>query len=144
MAAMVFLAFALAFASNTLRSGRLPWSGSAPEELRWPDLDWIAPETAASYQNSPETMFLDARSTRDFNKRHIAMSVSFPADDIENAYAELRDFFRKDMRFIIYANEPNLSARVHRFLDQRGYKAQILEGGWDAWERKRLPVEVGR
>ena len=89
----------------------------------------------------PTTLFLDARDAESFAQRRVFGAVSFPADDIETAYAELRDFLAPDMPLVVYSKDLLLAVRAARYLQERGYDAAVLDGGWDAWHRARLPVE---
>lgn len=33
-----------------------------------------------------------------------------------------------------------MSARVAQFLQQKGYRARVLTGGYDAWKAAKLPL----
>lgn len=132
----------LGFASNTLRQG-LPWGGSSSEEIIYRDVTWIDATEAAPLQSDVTALFLDARPVAAFERHRIHGAVSFPADAVEAAYGELRDFLDPSMVLVVYADDPNLVVRVAKFLDARGFTARCLLGGIDAWERERLPTDAG-
>lgn len=133
----------LAVASNTLRSGGLPWAGNPPEAMVYPDVDWIAVEDAAPLREDLHTIFLDARPADAFERQRIYGALSLPADALEQHWAELRDFLAEDMTLIVYADDANLTVRTVEFLVARGLSARGLSGGWNAWRDARLPEERG-
>jgi rhodanese-related sulfurtransferase len=130
----------LAFAANLLRSDRLEL-GTDPGRYRYQDVHFVSVDDAARVRDAPTTLFLDARDGATYERRRIFGAVSLPADGIEAAYADLRDFLAPDMTLIIYSKDLLFSVRVARFLDERGYDTAVLDGGWDAWRDAGLPVE---
>ncbi len=67
--------------------------------------------------------------------------MHFPADGVEGAYEELRDFLAPEMTLVVYSQDLLLSVRAARFLTERGYDAFVLDGGWNAWRDARQPLE---
>lgn len=141
--ALLGISFVLGVGANALRSEGVDWRGSDPERFRHADVDFLrVPEAAALHESgSVKILFLDARAPADFAQRHVFGAVSMPADDMETAYEELRDFLDADMTLVVYAGDSMLAVRVAKFLNARGYAARVLEGGWEAWQERRLPVE---
>ena len=138
---LVAVSVALGMASNALRPQGIDWSGRDPERFRHPDVEFLDVETAASLHAVSTTLFLDARAPEAFAAGHVFGAVSLPADNQETAYEELRDFLGPEMTFVVYSDDSMLAVRVAKFLNARGFKAQVLEGGWEAWQDRRLPVE---
>jgi len=141
---LVLISAVLAVASNSWRSGGLPWEGSQPEALVHRDLDWLSVEAAAPLQEDVLTLFIDARPLEQFESRRIFGAVSLPADDLLAHWVMLRDFLDPSMNLVVYADDPNLTVRTTEFLLARGLRAQGLGGGWEAWSNARLPEERGR
>ena len=141
--AVLLISAALAVASNTLRTGGLPWSGSQPEALVYRNIDWISVEDAAPLQDDVMTLFLDARPQAQFAQRRVFGSVSLPADDLQANWVEIRDFLDTRMTLIVYADDPNLTVRVVEFLAARSFQVEGLGGGWEAWQDAHLPEERG-
>jgi rhodanese-related sulfurtransferase len=139
---MAAAAGVLAFTSNAMRSG-LPWRGSAAEEIVHRDVDWIDATDAAALLHDVSALFLDARPAAAFENRRVQGAVSFPADALDAAYADLRDFLDASMTVIVYADDANLTVRAARFLKERGLNVRCVAGGWEAWQDARLPTEGG-
>ncbi|MFQ5601119.1 MAG: rhodanese-like domain-containing protein [Candidatus Krumholzibacteriia bacterium] len=140
---LVVVSGVAAFVANGLRSGGIEWRGGDPERFRYPGVEFISIEDAAVLHEDLSTLFLDARSPRDFETRHVFAAVSFPADDVEAAYEELRDFLDPQMNLVVYSTETLVAVRAARFLGERGFRASVLDGGWEEWRGRRLPVEGG-
>lgn len=140
---LLLLSVALGLGANAWRSEGIDWRGSDPERFRHQDVEFLRlPEAAALHESaSPMTMFLDARDPADFARGHVFGAVSMPADDVEAAYVELRDFLDPGMTLVVYAGDTMRAVRLAKFLSSRGYAARVLEGGWEAWQERRLPVE---
>jgi len=104
-------------------------------------VEFVAATEAASLLENVNALFLDARPPEEFARRHVFGAVSFPADEQEKAYEELRDFLAPEMQLVVYAGDSMRAVRLVKFLSERGYEARALEGGWEAWQEQRLPVE---
>jgi rhodanese-related sulfurtransferase len=139
--ALLVLAVVLGLTTNALRSQGIDLGGRDPERFRHPDVEFVALPEAATLLEDVETLFLDARPPVAFDRRHVTGAVSFPADDPDVAYEELRDFMTPEMNLVVYAEDSMRAVRLIKFLAARGYQARILEGGWEAWQEQRLPVE---
>ncbi len=141
--ALLALSVALGLGANAWRSEGIDWRGSDPERFRHQDVEFLRlPEAATLHANaSPTTLFLDARDPAEFARRHVFGAVSMPADDVETAYEELRDFLSSDMTLVVYAGDSMRAVRLAKFLNARGYATRVLEGGWEAWQERGLPAE---
>ena len=138
---LIGVAAALAMLTNSLRSEGIDWGGRDPERFRHPDVEFIGIDPAAALHAASTTLFLDARSSDEFAAGHVFGAASLPADAIDAAFEELRDFLAADMDLVVYATDMMSAVRVTKYLNERGLRARVLEGGWDAWQDERLPVE---
>lgn len=138
---LTVVSVALGMASNALRPQGIDWGGRDPERFRHPDVVFLKVEEAASLHAISTTLFLDARAPEAFAAGRVFGAVSLPADSQETAYDELRDFLTPEMTLVVYSDDSMLAVRVAKFLNARGFEARVLEGGWEAWQDKRLPVE---
>lgn len=138
---LVVAAAVLAAGTNALRSDGIAWGGHDPERYRYPDVDFLPVEAAAHLHDQVTTLFLDARPSTEFTRRHVAGAVSFPADSVQAKWESLRDFVDPQMTLVVYGDDIVLEVRAAKFLGERGCKAQVLDGGWQAWSAHRLPVE---
>jgi len=139
--ALLLLAVLLGLTTNALRSQGIDLGGRDPERFRHPDVAFIAATQAASLLEDVNALFLDARPPEEFERRHVFGAVSFPADDQERAYEELRDFLAPEMQLVVYGGDSMRAVRLVKFLSERGYQARVLEGGWETWQERHLPVE---
>ena len=131
----------LAVVTNSLRSDGIAWGRRDPERFRYPDVDFMPVKDAASIRDDVTTLFLDARPAAEYTRRHVSGAVSFPADSLEAAWAELRDFLDAQMTLVVYGDDAVVAVRAAKFLADRGLRPRVLEGGWHAWSDQRLPVE---
>lgn len=141
VAALVGIAVVLGLASNALRSEGIDWGD--PEHYRYPDVEYVRVDEAAPLHPQATTLFLDARSGAEFAAGHVFGAVSLPAEAVGATYEELRPFLASTLDLVVYADEDDAMSAVHvaRFLNERGYRARVLDGGWQAWQEKRFPVE---
>lgn len=137
---LVGVAAALGMVTNALRSEGIHWGGD-PERFRHADVEFLGVDAAGPLHSQPTTMFLDARSGAEFAAGHVFGAVSLPADAVDTAYEELRDFLTPDMDLVVYAGDMMSAVRAAKFLNERGLRARVLDGGWEAWRDARLPVE---
>jgi rhodanese-related sulfurtransferase len=137
---LVAAAFAAAFVANTLRP-TLEWGGSDPV-IQKAGLDGLSAEEAARYQDDPAALFLDVRPRAEYTRAHVHGAVEFPADDMAAAYDEIRDFLGPEVKLIAYGDETLPAVRAAEFLKARGHTAWVLEGGFEAWRKSRLPTET--
>jgi len=138
---LVGVAATLALLTNVLRSEGIDWGGRDPERFRHADVEFLSVDAAAPLHSVATTLFLDARSAAEFAAGHVFGAVSLPADAADSTYEELRDFLAADMDLVVYAGDTMSAVSVAKYLNERGLHARVLEGGWEAWQDERLPVE---
>jgi len=142
--ALVFIVAAAAAGalSNALRP-TLEWGGNDPLLLKH-GLDGLSVEEAALYQEDPAALYLDVRPAADYARERIHGAIGFSADDFAAGYAAIRDFLGPDVKLIAYGDDTLPAVRAAEFLKARGHTAWVLEGGWGAWKRARLPTDSGQ
>ena len=136
---LITAAFLAGLASNSVRQ-TLEWRGNDPQFLKH-DIVGVTADEAARLQHDPKTLFLDVRPAAEFVAGHIPGAVPFPSEDMDSAYAELRDFFGPDVMAIVYGDGSMPAVRAAEYLQARDHNVQALEGGWDGWKKRGLPVE---
>lgn len=129
-----------AVVSNGVRRS-LEWGGSDPILIKHGDVATVSLEDAAAAQADVNTLFLDVRARAEHEASHVLGAVSFPADELEAAYAAVRDFLGPDVKIVLYGDETLPAVRAAEFLAVRGHTARVLDGGWRSWRAKKLPVE---
>lgn len=141
VATLLLVGVVLGLTTNFLRPRGIDLGGRDPERFRHGDVEFVAVEEAAAQLEDADTLFLDARPPEEFVQRHVFGAISFPADTQEQTYEELRDFLAPEMRLVVYAGDSMRAVRLVKFLSARGFEARVLEGGWEAWQERHLPVE---
>jgi rhodanese-related sulfurtransferase len=136
---LVAVAAAAGFVSNSVRAS-LDWGGSDPD-LIGRDVMVLSVDEAAAILDQATVLFLDVRPTPEYDAAHVRGALGFPTADFEAAYAELRDFLSPDMRLVAYGDKALFAARAAEFLEARGLRAEVMEGGWEAWRKAGLPME---
>ena len=89
---------------------------------------------------SGKVTILDVRPQAEFNKGHIANSISIPIDELKERMKELP----KRTEIIAYCRGPFCvyADEAVAILNKAGYKATRLEEGFPDWQIQELPVEV--
>ena len=89
---------------------------------------------------SEKVTILDVRPESEFNKGHIANSVSIPIDELAARLKELP----KRNQIIAYCRGPfcAFADEAVALLTKAGYKATRLEEGFPDWQLEGLPIEV--
>lgn len=89
-------------------------------------------------------VLIDARSAEDFDKSHLPMAISIPADDVERGARALPA--DKDKALIVYCvdKECTMRSQVATELKLKGYR-NILRygGGIVAWQQANHPLVAG-
>jgi rhodanese-related sulfurtransferase len=84
-------------------------------------------------------VFLDVREPYEWEAGHVEGAVHIPIGQITLRVAELEP--RDDI--VVVCQIGQRSALVTDWLNERGYKAQNLEGGLAAWSAHGLPLVSG-
>jgi ArsR family transcriptional regulator len=128
------------FTTNAVR-GTLAWRGDDPQLLKH-DIDGITANDAARLQSDAKTLFFDVRPAADFAQSRIHGAVSFPAEDLDGAYENLRDFLAPDVQVIVYGEATLPAVRTAEFLKARGHSVRVLEQGLPGWRERGLPLDT--
>jgi rhodanese-related sulfurtransferase len=110
-------------------------------------VEHVRPERAAEQVRSGEVMLLDVREPDEWEAGHVAEAVHIPrgwlelAADPTTEHADER--FELDRRILVHCAKGNRSALAAATLNEMGYRADNVEGGFEAWEEAGLTVERG-
>jgi rhodanese-related sulfurtransferase len=81
---------------------------------------------------------VDVRRQEDFAKGHIPGAINMP----KGTWGNTSRLSRENVNVVYcYSEVCHLAASAARELACSGYPVMELEGGWETWERFRLPVE---
>ena len=67
-----------------------------------------------------DSVILDVRDAKDYDKSHVENSINIPIDEVESRINELKDY--KDKEILIYCSVGRRSAQAAEVLENNGYK----------------------
>jgi rhodanese-related sulfurtransferase len=95
------------------------------------------------YEELPkgELYLVDARGDTSFltNREHIPGDLHYSLLDLNTLYRRLP----RDRHIVTYCSCPGdtLAKRVAKFLESKGFRADVLTGGLESWKRAGYPTE---
>ena len=98
----------------------------------------VSPKNAIDMINKRKAQVIDVRKPAEFKRGHIAGSVNYPADHIQNVLKEL-----DRTRPVILIDQTGAGSRpVAKLLRGVGFaEVYILETGLIGWLKEKLPLE---
>jgi rhodanese-related sulfurtransferase len=93
-------------------------------------------DAATAFANKDEVCYLDVREPYEWEAGHIDGSLHMPMSDIQSRFRELD----KATPIVVVCQVGQRSALVSEFLATKGYDAQNLEGGLEAWASRGYPL----
>ena len=101
-------------------------------------LERITPEQAKRMMDEEGAWLIDVRETDEFLSRRIPGAFSQPLSVLPLLPAD-SDL---DKPAIFFCNSGNRTAGAEKLLAGRGHtRAYVIDGGLEAWERAKLPIE---
>jgi len=89
-------------------------------------------------KNNEDINIIDVRSENDFRKAHIPNAVNLPKDRWQSFEGLTHD---KPNIVYCYSITCMLSSNACREFAQNGYSVMELIGGFDEWQKRKMPVE---
>lgn len=89
-------------------------------------------------QDLSEAILLDLRKAEDYQKETIKEAVSMPYQEFEGRYGELS----KERTIYVFCYTGDVSRSVVAFLEEKGYTAVHVEGGFRSYLRQKLSAIV--
>jgi rhodanese-related sulfurtransferase len=147
---ILLLSLAMGLAINALRSAPLPlvgdWAHGTSPSRGEDGIPTVPLEDALAKFLTEEAVFLDARSTTDYQLGHIRGALNLPVHD--GAFGErLQKFSLQvdlEVELIIYCDGIGctLSPELASILKGLGYRdVKILINGWTEWIMAGMPIE---
>ncbi len=107
-------------------------------------ISYISLKQAYEHYNSPEFIFIDLRSSEEYEKDHIYGAFSIPMKDLKERVTELKN----EQNIIFYADALSYSD-IEKITSDLSAKLYYLKGGFEEWksnsfqsEGKKRKVEV--
>jgi rhodanese-related sulfurtransferase len=95
-------------------------------------------QTVEQLLNS-DSIFVDARYAKDFNKSHLPGAINIPVDTNDNEIQKALSRISKESHLTVYCQSKGCSfaSKMAQKLIANGFKnVSIFKGGWDKWELK--------
>ena len=125
--------------TNQIRGDSLPLFQPLPER----SVGYIDLNDAHQRLGNLKTVFVDARSSEAYQRRHIDGALSLPIMEVESAYPAISaKLIGKTV--IVYCGGPSCtkSERVGQLLLQRGHgSVLVLKAGLSGWSGRGFPTE---
>lgn len=148
---VTMLALALACSAYALRPKLLPVMPSAgdagvanPGEAQVPRIDL---EAAILHFEQSTAIFVDARSSHDFNAGHISGALHLAPQAFDEWSGRLFSEIDPDQMIIAYCDgaQCSLSDELAEQLIWLGFEnVAVLKDGWRLWQSRNMPVEESR
>ncbi len=93
---------------------------------------------------SPQAVFVDSRSRREFAAGHIPGSLTIPLEENRKSLPEGVLTYPPEQTLVVYCEggDCHTSLALARLIHDRGFKdIRIFSGGWEEWIAAGLPVE---
>ncbi|MEK7764855.1 MAG: rhodanese-like domain-containing protein [bacterium] len=105
----------------------------------------ISADDAKRLHDAGVALFVDARKPKIFAAAHLPGAVNLDAEDMKAEVARLAPRLKAARTIVTYCPAKCMvSALVAQRLMAAGYKnVRVLQGGWDAWIRRKFSVETG-
>jgi rhodanese-related sulfurtransferase len=145
----VLISLAAAVTVNLIRPDGVPFveSWSMADKLATEDGDTMAiplSEAAALFEKDA-AVFLDARSSAEYDQGHIQGAVNLPWHDVDNYFETVIMTLDPEATVITYCDGEtcSLSHDLALFLKDLGFtRVKVLVNGWTLWKEHRLPTNT--
>jgi len=146
--ALIVLSAIVALSANAVRTERLPLVGDFSLAARMTTstgerLD-ISLDDAEKLFRSQSAVFIDARSSEDYERGHIQFSHNLPFQEVDAKFMAVTSDLEPNSLVITYCDgeKCDLSHELALFLRDAGFtNTRVLINGWTLWHQAGLPVE---
>jgi rhodanese-related sulfurtransferase len=118
----------------------------APPVATHPEIGWIEQDEARALIDDVDVVFVDARSTADYETGHVPNAIAMPMDTgaIDEATAQLVHGARSVIAYCDTSGECANSRRLAMLLAEDGaHDVRVLRGGIPEWLSNDFPAESG-
>jgi rhodanese-related sulfurtransferase len=147
---LVILAAVIGLGVNQVRSDRLPLVGDWSQEARLKTPSGqgmiITLEEAEALFLSGQAIFLDARSSTEYEQGHIESALCLPWQEFNVFFDHVMHNLFPGATLITYCDGEtcDLSKHLAEELYNMGYEnVRVLVNGWSVWQKAGLPVGRG-
>jgi rhodanese-related sulfurtransferase len=108
------------------------------------DIPLLRQAEAETHWHKASTVFIDTRSSIDFQFGHIAGAISMPEEECEKLLPDLKPKLERAGALVVYCKSEDCGKSLWTAirLHQAGLKqVRIYPAGWNEWVLSKLPVE---
>ncbi|MCX7825365.1 MAG: rhodanese-like domain-containing protein [Verrucomicrobiae bacterium] len=141
-ASLLAIASAFALLANAFSPVGIPVTRALT--LRELDARYLTAEEAHARHEAGQSIFLDARPEKLFERGHIPGALVYPADEFEQRFLTTAAWLPKETELVVYCDGKGcgLSRQLADKLAAAGYtRVVIFYEGWKAWDAHCWPVE---
>jgi rhodanese-related sulfurtransferase len=98
---------------------------------------------AEALWHEPGTLFLDVRSTSDFEFGHIAGAINIPEERLEKQFPAFRERLASARAIVVYCKSEDCGKSLWAAIRLRNeglMQTKIYPAGWNQWSTSDLPV----
>jgi len=152
---IIIIATVAALVVNAARTGGVALIGNwpsgtsngegpvVPPSAQPGDPPFITLEDAVTMFQSKDVMFIDARSTEDYDYGHITGAINIPYDYMDDHWYNVIDSLDHSRAYVVYCSgsECEVSLNLGRYMADQGFKhIHVFFGGWSEWLDNKLPI----
>ncbi|MFZ5802351.1 MAG: rhodanese-like domain-containing protein [Candidatus Omnitrophota bacterium] len=89
-------------------------------------------------ERHPDLSVIDVREHKDYAQGHIPGAINLPRDQWDRCEGLSKD---KTQILYCYSQNCHLAAKGAEYFSRLGFPVMEMEGGFEAWQEKGLPVE---
>lgn len=132
---------------NSISATPAPWIYQPAKslDLEGVKVELIDEKQARDYWGRPDTVFVDSRKQKDYEKSRVKGSLFLAPDDLEERFVTIETLLPQDSRVVLYCYGPecDMAEKVAVFMAKIGYRnLAVMNAGFDAWEKAGYPVET--
>lgn len=132
-------------AANLVRPAPIPWIYQQDQVLTG-TMTRIDIEDAKRLFDEQDAVFVDARSTPEFDGGHIRGAKSLPYEEVDQRIAEFMADVPPETTLVVYCSGTDCMSSVFlaEALAEYGYASvRIFFGGWPEWKAAGYPASGG-
>jgi rhodanese-related sulfurtransferase len=139
---ILLIALALAGYSAWLQAKKDRAAGNGPETPH-NVIPLIRLAEAEALWHEPTTVFVDVRSSTDYEFGHITGAINLPEPEFEQRFPDLKPRLERARVIVVYCKSVDCGASLWATLRLRNeglMQAKIYPAGWNEWDNHGLPA----
>ena len=134
---------------NLVHPNRIPWvqdwNNYVESKAKDADIEIIPLSVAHSHLQAGTHLYVDARSSAEYNEKHIPTALSLPFEDLHENFHVLEQVMASDRPVIVYCTNRECDDALLLAIELRDMGRSNLVyyvDGFELWEESGCPVEA--